>query len=73
MRTRLPSTSSTRDFHHVPSHSVLMSWPLLSSTMGRLGYAVMYSSMKSRQEMSSMSSQVFFSGRQMGYNSDCVT
>lgn len=58
--TKLPSTSSTLLFHQVPSHSVLMIWPTLRSTMGLLGYAVMYSSMKSRHDASSMSSHVRF-------------
>ncbi|TNN80980.1 hypothetical protein EYF80_008636 [Liparis tanakae] len=42
----------------VPSHSVLMICPTLRSTIGLLGYAVMYSSMKSRHDASSMSSQL---------------
>lgn len=61
--TKLPSTSSTLLFHQVPSHSVLMICPTFRSTIGLLGYAVMYSSMKSRHDASSMSSQVRFTGR----------
>lgn len=35
--TKLPSTSSTLLFHHVPSHSVLMICPTFRSTIGLLG------------------------------------